>query len=29
MLFINMHHYFIDNVLRRFKDPEIRAYLLS
>jgi hypothetical protein len=29
MLFINIHHYFIDNVLWRFKDPEIRAYLLS
>jgi len=29
MLFINVHHYFIDNVLWRFKDPEIRAYLLS
>jgi hypothetical protein len=29
MLFINVHHYFIDNVLWRFKDPEVRAYLLS
>ena len=29
MLFINVHHYFIDNVLWRFKDPEIRGYLLS
>jgi hypothetical protein len=29
MLFINVHHYFIDNVLWRFKDPQIRAYLLS
>ena len=29
MLFINIHHYFIDNVLWRFRDPEIRAYLLS
>ena len=29
MLFINVHHYFIDNVLWRFKDPEIRAHLLS
>lgn len=29
MLFINIHHYFIDNVLWRFKDPQVRAYLLS
>jgi hypothetical protein len=29
MLFINIHHYFIDNVIWRFKDPEIRAYLLG
>jgi hypothetical protein len=29
MLFINIHHYFIDNVLWRFKDPEIRKYLLA
>jgi hypothetical protein len=29
MLFINVHHYFIDNVLWRFKAPEIKAYLLS
>src|SRR5688500_4897224 len=29
MLFINVHHYFIDNVLWRFKNPEIRAYLLA
>ncbi len=29
MLFINIHHYFIDNVLWRFKDPEVRAYLLA
>ena len=29
MLFINVHHYFIDNVLWRFKDPEVRANLLS
>ena len=29
MLFINIHHYFIDNVLWRFRDPEVRAYLLS
>jgi hypothetical protein len=29
MLFINIHHYFIDNVLWRFRDPEVRAYLLG
>ena len=29
MLFINVHHYFIDNVLWRFKNPEVRAYLLA
>lgn len=29
MLFINIHHYFIDNVLWRFKDPVIRKYLLA
>ena len=29
MLFINIHHYFIDNVIWRFKDPEVRAYLLG
>ena len=29
MLFINIHHYFIDNVLWRFRDPQVRAYLLS
>lgn len=29
MLFINIHHYFIDNVLWRFRDPRVRAYLLS
>jgi hypothetical protein len=29
MLFINIHHYFIDNVIWRFKDPRVRAYLLS
>jgi len=29
MLFINSHHYFIDNVLWRFKDPEIQKYLLT
>src|SRR6185503_12557967 len=28
MLFINIHHYFIDNVLWRFKDPEVRRYVL-
>jgi hypothetical protein len=29
MLFINIHHYFIDNVLWRFRDPRVREYLLS
>ena len=29
MLFINIHHYFIDNVLWRFRDPRVKAYLLS
>ena len=29
MLFINIHHYFIDNVLWRFRDPHVRAYLLA
>jgi hypothetical protein len=29
MLFINIHHYFIDNVIWRFKDPEVRNYLLA
>ena len=29
MLFINIHHYFIDNVLWRFRDPEVRAFLLG
>ena len=29
MLFINIHHYFIDNVLWRFRDPKVRAYLLG
>lgn len=29
MLFINIHHYFIDNVLWRFRDPEVRKYLLA
>jgi hypothetical protein len=28
-LFINIHHYFIDNVLWRFKDPIVRKYLLE
>jgi hypothetical protein len=29
MLFINNHHYFIDNVIWRFADPEVRSHLLS
>ena len=29
MLFINIHHYFIDNVIWRFTDPEVRAHLLN
>jgi uncharacterized MnhB-related membrane protein len=29
MLFVNIHHYFIDNVIWRFKDPQVRTYLLS
>jgi hypothetical protein len=29
MLFINIHHYFIDNVIWRFKDPEVKKYLLA
>ncbi|MBI4263323.1 MAG: hypothetical protein HY657_03020 [Acidobacteria bacterium] len=29
MLFINIHHYFIDNVIWRFKDPQVRTYLLG
>jgi hypothetical protein len=29
MLFINIHHYFIDNVLWRFRDPEVQKYLLA
>jgi len=29
MLFINIHHYFIDNVVWRFNDPRVRAYLLG
>ncbi len=28
-VFINVHHYFIDNVLWRFKNPEIKKYLLA
>jgi hypothetical protein len=29
MLFINIHHYFLDNVLWRLRDPKVRAYLLA
>jgi hypothetical protein len=29
MLFINIHHYFLDNVLWRLRDPQVRAYLLG
>jgi hypothetical protein len=29
MLFINIHHYFIDNVLWRFRDREVQQYLLN
>jgi hypothetical protein len=29
MLFINIHHYFIDNVLWRLGDSRVRAYLLD
>ncbi|MBM3820895.1 MAG: hypothetical protein FJW14_18035 [Acidimicrobiia bacterium] len=29
MLFINIHHYFIDNVIWRFADAEVRTYLLG
>jgi hypothetical protein len=29
MLFVNIHHYFIDNVVWRFKDPVVRKYLLA
>ena len=29
MLFINIHHYFIDNVLWRFRDPNVQKYLLT
>jgi hypothetical protein len=28
-VFINVHHYFIDNVLWRFKNPEVKQYLLA
>jgi hypothetical protein len=28
-LFINIHHYFIDNVIWRMKDPETRNYLFA
>jgi hypothetical protein len=28
-LFLNIHHYFIDNVIWRFADPEVRANLLE
>ena len=29
MLFINIHHYFIDNVLWKFRDPAVQKYLLG
>jgi hypothetical protein len=29
MLFINIHHYFIDNVLWRFRDENVQKYLLT
>jgi hypothetical protein len=29
MLFINIHHYFIDNVIWRFRDPVVRQHLLT
>ena len=29
MLFINIHHYFIDNVLWRFRDQDVQRYLLK
>ena len=29
MLFINIHHYFIDNVIWRFRDPVVRQHLLA
>jgi hypothetical protein len=28
-LFINIHHYFIDNVIWRFSNPRVREYLLA
>ena len=28
-LFINIHHYFIDNVVWRFNSPEVKKYLLG
>lgn len=28
-LFLNIHHYFIDNVIWRLADPEVRAHLLE
>jgi hypothetical protein len=28
-LFINIHHYFIDNVIWRFSNPQVREYLLA
>lgn len=28
-IFINIHHYFIDNVIWRFNNPDIKKYLLS
>lgn len=29
LIFINIHHYFIDNAIWRFRDPEIKKNLLS
>ena len=29
MLFINIHHYFIDNVIWRFADPAVKEHLLG
>jgi hypothetical protein len=29
MLFINIHHYFIDNVIWRFRDPVVKQHLLG
>jgi MFS superfamily sulfate permease-like transporter len=28
-LFINIHHYFIDNAIWRFKDPEVKKHILA